>query len=181
MAQTITTAIHRISPSRFVRTVARTKATALTAVVAVSLVAALIAGITVNNAFYIAVPAILLVVFPAVISMIFFYYALSPAAAMLTLPHVFTFDNDNINITYFEPDFNNDKDIDMNEIPVRKRVTFPTDSIMASILQSDILITPCNRPGEIVAIVPFDTFGSPENLMSAMHYLNIKPTANISL
>ena len=98
MAQSITTAVHRISPSRFVRTVARTKATVLTSVVAVSLVVALIAGAMVNNAFYIAVPAILLVILPAVVSMIFFYYALSPAAAMLTLPHIITFTNDTIDI-----------------------------------------------------------------------------------
>lgn len=177
----ITTAVHRISPSRFVRTVARTKATALTAVVAVSLAIALIAGVTVNNAFYIAVPAILLVIFPAVISMIYFYYALSPEAAMLTLPHIVSIGRDKLNIVYFEPDFKPFEETDKNDIPVRKRVEHKTDSIKADILQSEILITLYNRPEEIVAIVPFDSFESTENLSSAMHYLNIKPTANISL
>lgn len=181
MSQSITTAVHRISPSRFVRTVARTKATALITIVVVSMAVALIAGVTINNAFYIAVPAILLVIFPAVISIIFFYYALSPAAAMLTLPHIVTFSRDTIDIVYFEADFKSDEDSEMNDIPVRNRVGYRIDSIKADMLQSEILITSCNRPGDIVAIVPLDTFETIENLTSAMHYLNIKPTANISL
>ena len=69
----------------------------------------------------------------------------------------------------------------MNDIPLRTRVEYTTDSIKADMLQSEILITSCKRQGEIVAIIPLDTFESLENLTSAMHHLNIKPTANISL
>lgn len=181
MAQPITTGLHRIRPSQFVRTVARTKTTALTSIVAAFIIAAFIAGMTVNSAFYLAIPAFLLVIVPAVISMIFFYYALSPTAAMLTLPHRLAFSDDTVDIDFFDPEVKHEDDINLQEVSPRHSSTHSTSTLQAQLLTTEILITSADKPDKIVAIVPFDTFKSSENLASAMLCLNIKTTDNIEL
>ncbi|MDE5809259.1 MAG: hypothetical protein K2H59_03130 [Muribaculaceae bacterium] len=178
MNKSIATDIHRISPSRFVMVMARVKAVAIIAVMAVILLLSVVAGYMVNNIFYVVGPALILVIGPIIISLIYFYYALSPTAAMLTLPHRVVFSNDKIDIDYYNPD---DEVLPNETIQPQRTTSHLANSVDVQLLSTDILITLNSKQSNVVAVVPFDSFTSTQNLNSAMQLLNIAPTYISSL
>ncbi|MDE7154950.1 MAG: hypothetical protein K2N79_01520 [Muribaculaceae bacterium] len=177
MNNPIATDIHRISPSHFVMVMARFKASVIIGGLFAVLLVSLVAGYLFNTIFYIIGPAIILVLGPVVLSLIYFYYALSPEAAMMTRPHRVIFSNDKIDIDYY-------RHVDEKEDDTESHLTsssYKTQNIDAHIVSPDILIKSNSGRSNIVAVVPFDSFTSSQNLNSAIQMLNIASTYNPQL
>ncbi|MDE5573877.1 MAG: hypothetical protein K2I94_09060 [Muribaculaceae bacterium] len=174
MNNSIATDIHRVSPSRFVMVMARFKAYVIIGVLFTVLLVSLVAGYLFNTIFYVIGSALILVIGPAVMSLIYFYYALSPEAAMLTRPHRVIFSNDKIDIDYYKHDDEKENDTESH----LKSSSYKVQDIDAHIVSPDILIKLNSRRSNIVAVVPFDSFTSSQNLNLAIQMLNIAPTYN---
>ncbi len=72
--------------------------------IAVPVVPCLIAGCY-DLRFLIVAAAWLLIVMPGILALVYFRYALSPEAAKMTLPHIVTFADDTITVTWPDTDY----------------------------------------------------------------------------
>ncbi|MDE6643773.1 MAG: hypothetical protein K2K27_06705 [Muribaculaceae bacterium] len=172
MNNSVATDTHRISPSHFVKVIMRFKTSLIIGIEGVVLLISLVAGYLFNYIFYFIGAAIILIICPIILSFIYLNYALSPETAMLTRPHRIVFSSDKIEIDYHKHDDEKEDDSDY----LLKSASFPINIIHAHLVSSDILITSNLKRNHIIAVVPFKSLTSIQNLNSVIQLLNITPS-----
>ena len=124
--------------------------------IAVPVVPCLIAGCY-DLRFLIVAAAWLLIVMPGILALVYFRYALSPEAAKMTLPHIVTFADDTITVTWPDTDYP----------PLR----IPKADVRSVEDTGSALVVAAPAPLRPL-IIPVKSFPSPDDATEAFRLLN---------